>query len=267
MSASRPCPLCEHPHPRLIHDQPQARFFPRRIHRCPGCGFAFVDPLPDAATLSRVYNDSNYFHDPGQAFSETPPRPGVVRRAASRARWLQRQGVSGRLLDVGCAEGVFLDQARQAGLEPVGVELSRYAADVARRRTGCEVHTEPLAALIERDLSFDALGLWDVLEHVTDPFAFLGECRALLRPGGWIALSTPNQRSYNGVLRGDDWKGYRDGPEHLYFYNARTLSRLLERCGFQVQARRSRNIAPVLMRWAVVLGWGGDLEILARRRY
>ena len=100
---------------------------------------------------------------------------------------------AGRLLDVGCGPGLLLDEARTAGYDVVGVELSREAAQHARDALGLDVHEVALEDFDDA-VGFDVVVLADVIEHVDDPVGAIARCADLLRPGGVCASSRPTRR-------------------------------------------------------------------------
>jgi 2-polyprenyl-3-methyl-5-hydroxy-6-metoxy-1,4-benzoquinol methylase len=75
--------------------------------------------------------------------------------------------------------------------------------------------------------------LWDVLEHTFEPLATLQQVNELLKPGGMIACTVPNERSLDRYLFGATWVGY-DTPLHLTVFSPDTLRRMLHKAGFQV---------------------------------
>jgi SAM-dependent methyltransferase len=261
------CPECGRAGARRIHDQPQARYFPRVIWHCTGCGFAFVHPPPAPERLRELYALPGYFDRPaGVSASELLANPRVRGRARSRLRWLRQHAALGRLLDVGCHRGEFVYFANQEGWSASGADLSEVAIEAARELTGACIFGGDLAAIAAAHHRFDVVTAWEVIEHVRSPPDFLSGCRALLGAGDSLALSTPNQRNYHGVLHGDGWKGYVDGPEHLHFFNANTLATAVRRAGFDIVSVRTRRIAPVWLRPLQYLGFGSELEMLARAK-
>ncbi len=213
-----------------------------RIVRCAACSFLFVHPTPDPATLRALYTDPAYFRSEGPL--------GYADYAALRSFWeaQARERLSviecyvdrGTLLDVGCAIGIFLKVAQERGWEVSGIEIAPEAAHEAERLTGCRVVSSP-ELLLREGRTFDVITLWEYLEHVPDPRAELQRFYRLLRPGGLLALSTPNA-GHRLVQRAPAlWKEFKP-PEHLNFFTAETLLRLLVACGFQVL--RIRAIAP-----------------------
>lgn len=145
----------------------------------------------------------------------------------------------GRLLDVGCSAGFFLEAARYAGWTVQGVELSADAAALARERLGLDVFVGELADAPLAPVSFDAVTLWDVVEHVRDPAAMLRDARTLLRPGGTLALSTPNigglfPRLSRPVAVATGYWTHPEPPAHLFQFSQTTILRLLQATGFRV---------------------------------
>jgi SAM-dependent methyltransferase len=99
----------------------------------------------------------------------------------------------GRLLDVGCGNGDFLQFAQRAGWEAIGVDPDPKAVEIARAR-GLTVHLGTLETLQEPPESLQGITMNHVIEHVHDPRATLTRCYRLLKPGGWLWLETPNLR-------------------------------------------------------------------------
>lgn len=140
---------------------------------------------------------------------------------------------SGRILDVGCSTGIFLDAMREAGWDTLGVEIAPDAVAYARDRLNLNVLA---GQLLDHELpfeSFDAVTFWDVLEHTFDPFENLKEANRLLKIGGIIALTIPNWESIDRKLFGQAWIGF-DSPRHLYVFPRETLFRMLVESGFQL---------------------------------
>jgi 2-polyprenyl-3-methyl-5-hydroxy-6-metoxy-1,4-benzoquinol methylase len=151
----------------------------------------------------------------------------------------EREPSAPRLLDLGCGTGVFLDEARSAGFDVEGVEVSAYAADQARAR-GLVVHGAPLDTIDFASADFDVVTLWDVIEHVPDPMATLEQAAAALRRGGVLALSTGDVTSLCARLSGAHWHLFTL-PEHLCFFSPRALRSMLRACGLRV-ARETREV-------------------------
>jgi SAM-dependent methyltransferase len=186
--------------------------------RCSRCGHLQLSAMPDVASMyEEAESDAYELEEEGQ-------------RATARAV-LERieRHAEGRLLDYGCWVGFLGSEAASRGWSVVGVEPSRWAAERARAR-GVEVVESP-------DGPFDAIALGDVIEHLPDPGAVLDRLAALLAPGGVIWIATPDAGSRVARVLGPRW--WSVIPTHLHLFNRRSLTRLLERHGFELLATRS----------------------------
>jgi 2-polyprenyl-3-methyl-5-hydroxy-6-metoxy-1,4-benzoquinol methylase len=270
MAVRRPpavCPAC--------HTPPRRRFrLSNRawLKQCPRCLLAWWDwPALDPA----AFYDESYFQsaEVGKGYDDYAGlEAGLRRTARARLRRIRRRGVpdSGQpraLLDIGCGTGIFLDEARRAGWQVRGVEVSAYATQQARRR-GLDVACGSVEELELLAGAYDCVTLWDTLEHVSDPAGVLEVMARVLRPGGTLALSTGDVSSLCARLTGSRWHLF-NLPEHLYFFSPAALARLLARAGCQVlqvahevnwlpvsylleRLRKSLGCATALERWRLV---------------
>lgn len=146
------------------------------------------------------------------------------------------------ILDVGSGPGVFLDLVKRAGWEGMGIELNRRAAAASRERYGIEVREGTIESVEFPRASFDVVTLWDILEHVSDPRRMLERARELLKPGGLLAIETPNADALLDRVAillarvgvpGPAATFY--GLHHLTLWNPKNLRRLLENIGFRLE--------------------------------
>ncbi|MEX2527300.1 MAG: class I SAM-dependent methyltransferase [Gemmatimonadota bacterium] len=240
MTAPRKCEVCGSTRSEPVY---QVEGF--SIVRCSQCRLVYVlnPPAPDAT--GDLYDDA-YWEG-----TDVPGYGGYEAREASKrlhARSLLALVEThaprvGRLLEVGCAYGYFLDEARRLGWEVQGLEPSPPAARFARDRMGLPVTEERLEDFArgwgddpagKPSVGYDAVVLWDVIEHLPEPRTTLQAARELLRPGGILALSTGDVDSFASRIHGKDWSLITP-PWHLFYFSRRTLSTLLEGVGFQVE--------------------------------
>jgi 2-polyprenyl-3-methyl-5-hydroxy-6-metoxy-1,4-benzoquinol methylase len=189
-----------------------------RIIRCLDCGFGFSETRPTEDQLSDIYRQMDVAVYESEAI-------GRIRTARRHLKILQRYAPSpGRILDVGCASGKFLLECVAAGWEVVGLEPSSLLSEQARELLPRSAEVLPLT-LQETDFaesSFDAVTLWDVLEHVPDPLQFFERAFSLLRPGGVLLVNVPNLDSRQARWMGRRWPMYL--PEHLNYFNRNSLA-------------------------------------------
>ena len=137
-----------------------------------------------------------------------------------------------RLLEVGCGEGLFLEQARRYGYTVIGVEPNQKSAAFAREVFGLHVLAKTLAeATISQD-SIDIGVLLHVIEHLPDPNAVVSKMRKILRKGGLLVIETPNIDSLPFKILRKKWRQFL--PIHYYFFSKKTIVVLLEKNGFKV---------------------------------
>jgi SAM-dependent methyltransferase len=221
----------------------------RRKHRkqgveilvCRDCGLAFWVPPADFQPKD-VY-DSAYFAGGAAAhgYDDYADLESVLRlNFARRLARIPRPRPGARLLDVGAAFGFAVAEARAVGWEATGVEISTAAAV----RAG---HTAPGRAVVANALRmpfaascFDAVTLWDVLEHLPDPHAAIAEVARVLRADGRLVLTTGDVGSLAARLSGRRWHLYTI-PEHLFFYSRPSLRLLLAAHGFRVESERAES--------------------------
>jgi 2-polyprenyl-3-methyl-5-hydroxy-6-metoxy-1,4-benzoquinol methylase len=197
-----------------------------RIRRCSslGCGLAWIDPLPREEELAHAYAEY-YTHE-----SAAPARRWRALALSLVARTWRLTPMSasedqqrhmflnghpaGRLLDVGCGAGAFLNRMRNRGWSVEGLDTDPLAARRAREDHGLSVTTDSIEKADYAPESFDAVTLSHVIEHVRDPVELLSECWRVLRPSGQISVTTPNVCSLAHKLFGPFWRGL-EPPRHL----------------------------------------------------
>jgi 2-polyprenyl-3-methyl-5-hydroxy-6-metoxy-1,4-benzoquinol methylase len=193
-----------------------------RVVRCRRCTHQFCEPLPTDLTSS--------YHD---VVDEEYIKHAESRRLAAQAvlRLVQKYLPSGRLLDVGCATGDFLDEARRLGYETEGLELSRWSCNLARQR-GLVVHEEPLDRFAAHNAGrFEIVSLIGVIEHFPNPRTEMANLARLLKPGGLVVLWTGDASSLLARALGHKW-WYWQG-QHVQYFTHKSLMRLAEEAGFE----------------------------------
>jgi len=214
--------------------------------RCNACGHFYINPVPTEEALGSIYPDSL------KNYGEFDSRPGIAFRVKAllegrRLRKLTRSVPDGgRLLDVGCAAGTFLDVVKRecpniGVLE--GLEISEAAALVAKRK-GYDVQISTIEGAELASERYDVICLQQVIEHVHKPRAVLSKLRNSLKVGGRLILETPNLHSWDHrFFRNGYWEGYHI-PRHFNLWTVDGMTRILRESGYsRVECRK--RIKPV----------------------
>jgi 2-polyprenyl-3-methyl-5-hydroxy-6-metoxy-1,4-benzoquinol methylase len=162
------------------------------------------------------------------------------RKLRAEALQYRRYHITGRILDIGCGLGGFLQAAMELGWQyPEGIEIAPQAAEYVRKFF--PVQTQPIEEVYYEANRFDLVRLNNVIEHLPSPKALVRAVHRILRPGGLFAFSTPNFDSLSVAIWGRDWP-YFGGKDHIYLFGPKTLTRLLEDSGFRAIRTRTKGI-------------------------
>lgn len=249
---ARPCNLCAskdvETHLYLRHNNLLAL-------RCRSCGMIYIGNNPvkdedlsslytmDAFKGERHFQSKDWYRSYySNCLAGYDPTSETIQQFEETLRQLKRFRPSGRLLDIGCATGVFLDRARKSGYEVTGIDVSPELADYARKKFDLDIHQGYLEEQNFADGSFDVITMLDVIEHIPQYDKLLPEIRRILKPGGILYLRTPSEdalmRYFAKALYTLSFKKFElpllwfYSFEHVSSFNNRTLTLLIERYGF-----------------------------------
>ena len=197
------------------------------IVQCMCCGLIYTSPR---ARRDIVVEKYKAVADP-LYLQERWAREITFRRHLQTLERFTGPGAGKHILDVGAYIGVFVEEAQKAGWQAWGLEPSAWGASYAREQGLNVVHGLLETAEFEPS-SFDALTMWDVIEHLGNPQAGLRQSYRLLKPGGWIAVHTMDIDSLFARLMGARWPWLME--MHIYYFSRQTLRLMLERVGFRV---------------------------------
>lgn len=203
--------------------------------RCTTCGHLWTDPLPTEAELVAFY-DRGYFEG-------DPSRHGYLdydrdkERTSVEFEWYlshlaERHPQKGRLLDIGAATGYFVQLAKERGWQASGVELSEHASSVARSR-GLDVVQGTFEQHADRFQGLDAVSMWDLVEHLRDPYPFFKRLHGVVAPGGVIMFATPESDCRFARALGRWWTLLAP-PQHIHYFSAKSIRECLDDAGFEI---------------------------------
>lgn len=224
------CPMCESDRREFPFRLQQ----PYNVARCTECGLYYLCPRLLESAMQEAYRQSSYYEGGACGYADTSYTAQEFALRATFRRLLQnlaKRGLTGGdLLEIGCGYGYLLDEARSFFGRRVGTEFSPEGAEIARA-TGAEVFIGGIEQ-VPSEAKFDCVIGTQLIEHVYEPLSFVKRLVGHTRPGGHIILATPD---IGGVLRkamGQGWPSFKV-PEHVLYFNFRTLSSLMSRAGLE----------------------------------
>jgi 2-polyprenyl-3-methyl-5-hydroxy-6-metoxy-1,4-benzoquinol methylase len=220
------CPSCQSQAPRAVYE-----FSPYRVVRCQSCGLHFLSPRLTEAAMMRHYAGDSYFSNGEIGYSSYAKEEQATRVTFRRLmKILQRRGhTGGSLLEIGCAHGYLLDEAKPFFTTRVGIDFSPEAVEQARKTTD-RVYQGGIEKIPAGE-TFDCICLISVIEHVYSPITFLSALRSHLKPGGTMFVATPDLGSFWRTFKGRNWWGFSVIPEHVLFLEKKSLSNLMQAAG------------------------------------
>ena len=206
-----------------------------KVEECKQCGVIATHPQLSSKEVEKYYPE-NYLsylsaiEDERYWFRKIDRQFGVEKRCRAV---IKRSGkASGKVLDIGCATGVFLNGMKQHGWKCYGIEPSNFASEYATNRFGLNVFHGYLEDGFFEDNFFDVITLWDVFEHLSEPVETLHIISKILKPGGLLVITTPNANSWERKIFGKYWAGW-DVPRHYHVFTPNTLQALLNPMGLR----------------------------------
>lgn len=274
------CPLCEGTDLHAVY-----RFAQFSVLKCRGCEGSWRTNMYSAGDITAMYTGEEYSRNPYFSYDVREFKELARGRYANYVKALSAiesmVGV-GRLLDVGCGSGAFLNLAQQRGWEVSGVELSPELSQVSRRAVRTEVMTASFESVELPAATYDVITMWDIIEHVVDPVLCLKKVSRLLKPGGVALFCTPDEDSLlarAGLFLYRISGGRVSYPAlalhptyHTYFFSRNGFSSLVGKSGMQAVRCYSQEaffehsqLPSPVVKWGI---WAIEkLSALADRRY
>ncbi len=204
--------------------------------QCSGCGLGVTTPFPEPDKRVSTNQETYLLEERIRTYSSRYKH--FKKRYQRQLRDIKIFKYGGRLLDIGCNIGLFLNEARTAGFDTTGVELNADCAEYARTHFKLNVYSDYLHNIAFEAGSFDVVTMYDVLEHIPDLHGILDEIRRILKTDGMLIVQSPNIDSLMAELSKSAW-GWLSPPDHLYHFTPGALSSLLAHAGYRVQLTKT----------------------------
>lgn len=217
------CPLCSHSGTML------PRFPEKEIVQCPKCDLVYYARVAQHAA-HELY-DETYFQN-GEYIDYVADKALAQRNFSHRIRELRKLKPSGKLLEIGCAYGFFLEMAKEHW-DARGIDVTAEGTRYAREKLGLDARQGDFLEQPDEPGAYDLICMWDTIEHLAEPFRYIEKASKWLKPGGLLVMTTGNIGSAMARMRGEKWRLIHP-PTHLYYFTPQTLGKACERAGLRV---------------------------------
>jgi len=236
------CNLCECDEARVVHESTaisedidsiscactnvgHGDYF--RVLKCARCGLHYCSPRPTFAYLQELYSEVNDIR-----YSEELDSRVIM--FGRNLKNLEKHKRNGSILDIGCSVGVFLHLAKKSGWRVMGIEPSKRCVESGRKLFNLvdSITVGSYHDIARLNQKFDAVTMWDVLEHLDDPMKALVNCREVMKDDGVLGLSTVNIGSKYARLLGKRWPWLM--KMHIYYFDRNTIKQYLNKVGFEL---------------------------------
>lgn len=197
-----------------------------QIVRCLNCNLIFACPIEKQ---DKVINRYANFEDPEYEIERKGRSENQLKILEKINQMFPKKG---RLLDVGCATGAFIELALKDGWDVIGIEPSKWASKIAKEQYGLPVQQGTINSLKIKNQNFDVVVCLDVIEHVNSPRNLLAEINKVLKPNGLLCIVTPDKASKIASLLGEKWWHVRS--DHIFYFTEKTINLLLASENFKI---------------------------------
>ena len=202
---------------------------------CEDCGLLYTSPRPAPEKIGDYYKSEAYYSHQENKIGLIPRIYESVKKVNLKHKVNLAIGglEKGKLLDIGCGVGDFLQQIESKGWQCTGIEPSEDAAKIAKKRIQATIYKpEEIDTLI--DETYDVITMWHVLEHVDDLRTEVEHLFRLLKKGGRLVIALPNYKSYDATYYQDKWAAY-DVPRHLNHFDKQTIVNIFNTKGLKIK--------------------------------
>ncbi|WP_397579773.1 methyltransferase domain-containing protein [Sphingorhabdus sp.] len=205
--------------------------------KCEDCSYIFLDPVPD--DIGRFY-PTEYYAIPK---NDTELEATAKKLQQWKIDTVLQFARKGRLLEIGPAYGLFAFLAKQAGFDVTGLEMDHKCCQFLRETVGINViESSDTVQALSQQRQFDVIVMWQVFEHLPDPWAVLKAAAERLAPGGIIVLDTPNPDAFQFRVLGHRW-AHLDAPRHVTLIPAKLLVKKAQGHGLEAAYLTASDIS------------------------
>lgn len=226
-----------------------------RYYKCSNCSLVFMNPrIPSSRKYASVeYQENAHFVYVNKiALDGIEFRRNIVNPASNVIPPKALDGSRRKWLDIGCAVGNLLEEAKQRGYEPYGLELNQSMVNWVRQHRPHLIVYQGNVDAIPTNQRYDIISMDNVLEHINEPFEFLSKIISHLMDNSLLVIRVPN---YNTIFRylyeriGKLQTSFIIDPDaHPCNYSIHSLKTLLNRCGLEIIQKNENLMISYILR-------------------
>ncbi len=221
------CPVCGSAKNRRLWSFQHHTFV-----RCPECHLVYQNPQPLVQQLAERYDEEYFAYEKANEERYFELMKLGLEDLDFKSLTSRIPDEKKTIIDIGCATGRLISHLKESGFQVQGAEICRPSAEYGIRSYGVPIHIGTLESGRFPSGSFSIVHCSHLIEHLTDPHAFLEEIGRILSPSGLVIISTPNIAGFQARIMGPKWRSAI--PDHVVLYSKRTLKILLEANGFEI---------------------------------
>ncbi|MBA3705484.1 MAG: class I SAM-dependent methyltransferase [Bacteroidetes bacterium] len=205
-----------------------------QIVQCNSCGFKFTNPRPEENKLGKYYKSETYISHSNTKKGFINYTYQAIRKYTllKKLQLISKYYKTGKILDIGCGTGEFLNIFKRAKWDTLGIEPDENARKMAIEKYDLMIKSELEIKDLE-DETFDVISMWHVLEHVPKLHERIEDLKRLIKPNGIIIVAVPNHASLDAKIYAQYWAAY-DLPRHLYHFSSNDIEAIFKKHGLTV---------------------------------
>tara|TARA_B100001989_G_scaffold194919_1_gene143634 strand:+ start:1204 stop:2202 length:999 start_codon:yes stop_codon:yes gene_type:complete len=224
---NRKCPNCKKDEKFLLFTKDFFKYW-----KCEKCGLVYVSPVLKENEIIKMYKNSSYSNSWGKILSNKTEYKFNQKKFDNVLKDVKKITKSkGKLLDVGCAVGQFLDTFKKDGWKTFGIELNDFERKISQKK-GHKVFDKKIEANFLPNNSFDLVSILEVLEHVYDPEEVIKSIHKVLKKNGFLIIIVPNVESLAASVMQSRCNMFL-GMSHITMFSPLTLKNFVEKFSFK----------------------------------
>ena len=215
------------------------------IVECEACSIRTTTPFPDKKIIGNYYSSDDYISHDDKVSGIFDSIYGLVRtyQLNKKKKLIEKyyNKTNGKVLDIGCGAGDFLQYMKENHWNINGVDTSNKARKIANKKLNIKV-MDPQYWINNKE-KYDVITCWHSLEHVHEPWVYLDKIKKSLTQDGFVIVALPNYQSTDAKIYKEFWAAY-DTPRHLYHFTIKSMDKIIKPHGLNIESIYRMNFDP-----------------------